>query len=172
MVPAPQLAIIQTIDNDIRCDGTDSSHVAEFGDSVRAALRTISAVSPHTQILMVTAQGNPASELKLMAPLIATNPTVRQLYTGGAPCGMLDSAGKVIPANVAALLAIGDAYLAEQSRVCDEFPTCQTDGGALKSFKHDPSVVARDFNHLNIRGLAEVSAAEWPSAQSALAKNP
>src|SRR5262245_17620369 len=30
-VPTPELAIIQTIDGDIRCDGSDAAHVAEFG---------------------------------------------------------------------------------------------------------------------------------------------
>ena len=168
-VPAPQLAIIETIDNDIRCDGTDADHVAEFGDSVRSALRTIAEASPQTQVLMVSPQGSPARELKLMAPLIATNPDVRAIYSGPAPCGMIDDNGRVVPANVAALTAIIQAYAAEESHVCAEFPTCQTDGGANKSFKHEPSVVATDFNHLNTRGLAEEAALEWPVARGALA---
>lgn len=33
-VPAPELVIIQTIDNDIRCDGTDEAHLEELGLTV------------------------------------------------------------------------------------------------------------------------------------------
>lgn len=36
-VPVPQLAIVSTIDNDIRCDGTDDAHVPDFGTQVKAA---------------------------------------------------------------------------------------------------------------------------------------
>ena len=32
------VAIIQTIDDDIRCDGTDGAHTKDFRDSVSAAL--------------------------------------------------------------------------------------------------------------------------------------
>ena len=171
MVPHPQLAIIQTIDNDIRCDGTDASHVAKFGDSLRAALQVIFEQSPHTQVLIVSPQGSPARELKLMAPLIASSAQVRQIYAGPAPCGMVDNHGNIVRANVASLTAIINAYAREQARVCGTYPTCQTDHGALATFNHDPSVVASDFNHLNIRGLKEVAAKEWPSVRSALAKN-
>ena len=45
-VPTPELVIIETIDNDIRCDGTDDTHVPEFGRSVAEALALIAAASP------------------------------------------------------------------------------------------------------------------------------
>jgi len=81
-VPTPALAIIQTIDNDIRCDGTDASHVAEFGAQVANALTVIGDGSPRSHILVLTQGGRPAAELKEMATLIARNPTVKKNDTG------------------------------------------------------------------------------------------
>ena len=171
-VPAPALAIIQTIDDDIRCDGTDAAHVKDFGRSVAAALQAISTASPQTQILIITQPSRPSLELSGMARAIATNPAVRAVYTGPGPCGLVDMAGRPIPAHVAALTAIISAYESEQARVCARFPTCQTDKGGLASFKRVPSMVSSDHIHLNLRGQAVLAAAVWPYAQAALAKVP
>ena len=169
-VPAPALAIIQTIDNDIRCDGTDASHVTEFGSQVSDALTVITTASPGTRVLVLTQPGRPAAEITQMAPLIASNPQVKENYTGPAPCGAFDPAtGKPTPKNVASLTAIIEAYEAEQARVCAKFPACSTDLGKVHAFSHDPSVVSSDFNHLNIAGHTKIAALVWPSAQAALA---
>jgi hypothetical protein len=168
-VPTPALAIVQTIDNDIRCDGTDASHVAEFGAQVADALKVISDASPHTRILIITQPGRPAAELKEMGTLIASNPLVKKNYTGPPPCGAFDpTSGKPVPKDVANLTAIIEAYEAEQARVCARFPLCRTDGGRLSTFAHAPSVVSSDYNHLNVTGLAKFAALVWPFANSAL----
>jgi hypothetical protein len=169
-VPAPALAIIQTIDNDIRCDGSDAGHVKEFGRSLAAALQVITQASPHTQILIITQPGRPALELAGMARLIATDPDVRAVYAGPGPCGLVDRAGRPIPAHVAALTAIIRAYEKEQARVCAQVPTCQTDQGGLASFERVPSLVSSDHNHLDVAGQARLAAAVWPYARAALAK--
>jgi hypothetical protein len=171
-VPAPALAIIQTIDGDIRCDGSDAANVKDFGRSVAASLQVITTASPRTQILIISQPGRPSLELSGMAKAIATNPAVRAVYTGPGPCGLVDKAGRPIPAHVAALTAIISAYESEQARVCARFPTCQTDGGGLASFKRVPSMVSSDYNHLNLRGQALLAAAVWPYAQAAMAKVP
>lgn len=170
-VPTPALAIIQTIDNDLRCDGSDAAHVKEFGRSLADALDVITTASPHTQILIITQPGRPALELAGMAKLIATNPAARAIYTGPGPCGLVNGAGRPIPAHVAALTAIIRAYEHEQAQVCAQVPTCQTDKGGLDSFKRVPSMVSSDYNHLNVHGQAHLAAAVWPYAQAALAKN-
>ena len=169
-VPTPALAIIQTIDSDIQCDGTDGTHVHEFGASLHEALKAVTDASPKTQVLLVTQPGTPAQELQAMARLIATNPAVRALYTGDPPCGLLDNNGKVISADVATLTSIVASYQAEQARVCAEFPTCQTDRGADPANLHIPTLVADDYNHLNVAGQAKTAAREWPFARAALVK--
>jgi hypothetical protein len=168
-VPRPELAIIQTIDSDIRCDGTDPSHVSDFGASVQAALQVISDASPQTKILVITQPGRPALELEGMAKAIRSDPAAKATYTGPAPCGMYDeTTGKLMPARVRALTRIIAAYEAEQARVCAQFPTCSTDGGGLASFRRTPDLVTGDYNHLNVAGLTALAAAVWPYAQQAL----
>lgn len=40
-VPAPRLLVIQTADNDVRCDGSDEEHVLRFGEHLADALRVV-----------------------------------------------------------------------------------------------------------------------------------
>ena len=168
-VPSPELVIIQSIDDDIRCDGTDRQHVTDFGASVQEALQVISDASPKTKVLIITQPGRPASELNAMARSIASNPKAKAVYTGPAPCGMYDeTTGKLMAARVKALTSIIAAYEAEQARVCAQFPTCRTDEGGLASFRRSRDTVSSDFNHLNAAGLADLAEAVWPYAQQAL----
>jgi hypothetical protein len=167
-VPKPALAIIQTIDADIRCDGTDPGHIEEFGAQVRTALSIITEASPMTRVLIITQPGRPASELKGMASAIATDANAKAVYAGPPPCGMYDDAGRFVATGVVALTKIIEGYEAEQARVCAQFPTCSTDGGALASFQRVPAMVSPDYNHLNVLGLSRLAAAVWPSAEGAL----
>jgi lysophospholipase L1-like esterase len=160
------LAIIQAIDNDIRCDGTDDAHVPEFGAALDDALAIITEASPDTKILLMTALGRPAAELETMADLINSEPAARALYTGPAPCGMLDDSGAPQPENIATLTSIIESYEAEQQRVCDKYPTCSTDEGALATFRREPSMVSSDFIHLNLEGQRRLAEAVWPTVQS------
>ncbi len=59
LVPIPALVIISTIDNDIRCDGTDGEHIPELGQDVRARLDIITTSSPNAQVLIVGQFGRP-----------------------------------------------------------------------------------------------------------------
>ena len=60
--PTPALAIISTIDNDIRCDGTDPGNIGRFGMNVEEALEVITTASPDTRILVVGQLGRPSPD--------------------------------------------------------------------------------------------------------------
>jgi hypothetical protein len=167
-VPTPELAIIQTIDGDIRCDGTDDVHVPEFGAALDDVLTKITEASPETKILVITQPGRPALELESMADSISSEAAARAVYTGPAPCGMLDASGAQQPENIATLTSIIESYEAEQQRVCDKYPACSTDEGALATFRREPSMVSSDFNHLNLEGQRRLAEAVWPTVQTLL----
>ena len=167
-VRAPELAIIQTIDGDIRCDGTDDDHVPEFGAAVDDALTKITDASPDTKILIITQPGRPASELESMADLINSEAAARAVYTGPAPCGMVDDSGAQQPENIATLTSIIGSYETEQARVCAKYPACSTDEGSLATFRREPSMVSSDFNHLNVEGQSDLAEAVWPTVQAVL----
>jgi hypothetical protein len=158
-VPAPALVIIETIDSDIRCDGTDDKHVPEFGSEVGDALKVITDASPNSKILMVTQRGRPAAE----AAVIVTNPEARAAFAGTGMCDGISPASELVESNLAMLTAIIESYESEQERVCATVPQCSTDGGALTRYESVISdLVPADWNHLNVRGLEHVAEIEWP----------
>lgn len=170
-VPAPRLVIIETIDNDITCDGQDAGHVRPFGASVDSALRLISQRSPKSRILLITQPGRPVTDIAAIAamPPGSAKAALVQGLTGPAPCGAYDDKGQLQPENVASLTAIIEAYEGEQARVCAQYPPCSPDQGALHSYVNRPEYLSSDTNHRNVAGLAALAAAVWPSVQAALA---
>src|SRR4051812_25148202 len=56
-VPAPELVIVETIDNDIECD---TANLSSFGFAVAAALKTIHDATPNSKILVVGQMGRPS----------------------------------------------------------------------------------------------------------------
>ena len=62
-VPTPALVVVQTIDSDIRCDGTDRTHVTEFGVALADALQVVTTASPDSRILVVGQLGRPVHRL-------------------------------------------------------------------------------------------------------------
>lgn len=159
-VPYPALAIIQTIDNDIRCDGTDPDHVPEFGMSVAKALDLISTASPNTKILVVGQLGRPSAAF--VEELVAYDPTIKASSTGTGICDAYDPAGNLVEQNFETLTGIIEAYEAEQARVCAEVPNCQTDGGVRAAYVDKLENFADDWNHLNVAGQAAEAELIWP----------
>jgi hypothetical protein len=56
--PLPQLVVIQTVDNDIKCDGTDKQNYRPFGAMLTRALRIIVKASPRARFLIIRARAS------------------------------------------------------------------------------------------------------------------
>ncbi|MEP7055513.1 MAG: hypothetical protein ABI912_09725 [Actinomycetota bacterium] len=166
-VPNPRLVIIETIDNDITCDGRDAGHVSDFGKSVDSALQLIAHRSPKSRILILSQPARPATDIAAMTAG-SNKAAFIQSATGPAPCGFYNDKGEPQPNNVATLTAIIEAYEAEQARVCARYQTCTTDKGALHSYVNRAEFLSSDLNHRNITGLAALAEAVWPSVLAAL----
>lgn len=156
-VPAPVLAIIQTVDDDIRCDG---SNVAEVGQSLAKALDVITAASPNTQILVVGQAGNPS--VSFIEELVAFDPSTRAGMTWDDDCSFYDAAGNLREEGVAKLSAAIDTYEAETARVCAAVPNCSTDGGVRKAYVDTIENFSPDYAHLNEKGQAAMAELIWP----------
>lgn len=158
-VPTPRLAIIQAIDNDIRCDGTDDRHVPEFGTTLAKILDAIQTASPDTDVLVVSQIGRPAG----YAAAIATRPAVAKSMGGTGMCDFFDEAGKLDTTKLATLTGIIEQYEAEQARVCARFARCHTDDGVFTTFKDDiHDLIEGDWNHLTVHGLSRAAKLMWP----------
>ncbi len=164
-VPAPELVLIQTIDNDIRCDGTDQAHLEDFGASVADALNVIVDASPDSRILLVSIVGRPAT----YAAAVATKPAVAASMGGTGMCDFFDPAGNLNQEHLVTLTGIVESYEAEQERVCALVPQCSGDDGALASLVDDISdLVPGDWNHLTAHGHARVAETMWPTVAQLL----
>jgi hypothetical protein len=165
-VPTPALVIISTIDNDIRCDGTDDAHIPEFGADVAKALDTITMSSPDSRILIVGQLGRPRAAF--IKQLVAYDPTVKPFVTGTGMCDFYDPSGKLDEPHLQALTAIIDRYEAEEARVCSKVPQCHTDGGVRAAYVDKLENFSADWAHLNVRGQAAEAALIWPVVVSIL----
>jgi hypothetical protein len=165
-VPYPALAIIATIDQDIRCDGTDPSHLPDFGAAVRGALSVIAKASPKTKILIVGQAGRP--DAGFLQELVARDPSVKATVTGTGMCDFYGPDGTIQPAHIATLSSIIDAYEQEEAKVCSEFPQCVTDGGVRAAYKDKLENFSPDWNHQNVRGQAAQAELLWPVVKKLL----
>lgn len=165
-VTKPQLVIIETIDNDIRCDGTDQTHIPELGASVAEALKVITAASPNSKILLVGQFGRP--DATYIEQLVAAHPELKPSMQGTGPCDSFDPSGNINQQGIATLTGIIDAYEAEENRVCAQVPQCANDGGVRKQWVDHLDWYSSDFGHLNVTGLAHVAEQLWPVVQQLL----
>jgi len=165
-VPVPALAIIQTIDADIQCDGRDTDRITAFGENVRKAIQVVVDASPNGHVLVVGQLGRPS--VAFIKTLVAKDPSQRDALSGSGPCDFFDASGNLVPAHFANLTAIIDAFEAEQAKVCAPFKQCTTDKGARARYVDKLENFSADWNHLNVHGQAAEAELIWPVVQQML----
>jgi hypothetical protein len=166
LLPNPRLVIIQTIDDDIRCDGTDKANYPVFGQQVKAALDLIVRKAPHTTILLMSQPGRPlpASEA------IAGTPDAKT-QSGSDMCSPFDPNLKLDRKHIRTLTGIIEGYESELATVCATVTQCHTDNGRATHFQVPVSYYSDDGNHLNVKGLAALARFMWPTVAHALSLN-
>ena len=165
-VPAPALVIVQTIDHDIRCNGTDGQHVTEFGVALADALEVVTTASPDSRILMVGQLGRPSPSF--VEKLVAEEPYVQAGLTGTGECDFYGPDGLLVQEHFDTLTSMLELYEAEQARVCATVPNCRTDDGARAAYADRLENFSSDWNHLNVRGQAAAAEITWPAAAALL----
>jgi len=166
VVPVPALAIIQTIDADIQCDGNDADRMDAFGENVRKAIQLVVDASPNGRVLVVGQLGRPRAAF--LEELIAKDPSQRDALTGTGRCDFFDPSGALDKDHIANLTAIIDAFETEEAKVCAEFTQCATDGGVRAAYIDELENFSSDWNHLNVRGQAAEAELIWPVVQELL----
>ena len=118
ILPNPKLVLIQTMDSDMRCDGSDPGNIEAFGTAIAKVLQVIVSASPNSHIVLVSQTGRPAT----FATAVAGNPSAKARFLGSGICDLFDLDGTLNPEHIAALTAIIESDEAEQSRVCGTVP--------------------------------------------------
>lgn len=155
--PKPELVVIQILDNDIRCDGTDPSRYGSFRASFVSALTTLSRGLPNARMYVVSSWGRPAT----YAEAIKDIPEARAPLTGDGPCDLFNSAGHVVPEHVAYLTGIIEGYEARLKSGCARFVHCRWDGGALSRLVEELADLSSDWGHPSIHGHRRIAEYAW-----------
>jgi hypothetical protein len=157
--PLPDLFIVQEVDNDMRCDGSDPDNYAAFAQTLTAQLARIVAKAPRAIILLVSSPpGTVANYGQVVSGLQGPG---REANTGTGPCDLFDPAGKAVPAHWRYQDRVIRHYQAQVAAVCKRFSTCRYDGGALYRMKLVAADLAFDEQHLSIAGHRKQAALEW-----------
>ncbi len=159
-VPVPLLAIVQTLDNDIRCDG---SNIAAVGQHLAEGLTVIHDASPNTQIIVVGQLGRPSADY--ITALVAFDPRTKADLTWDDDCSFYDADGKIRLSGIQKLSDVVDAYEVETAQVCATVPNCSTDGGVRRTWKDKIEYFSPDHAHLNVTGQAAEALQMWPVVQ-------
>lgn len=156
--PLPDLIVIQTLDNDIRCDGTDAANYGPFGRTLVKALSALADGAPAARIFLVS---SPVATNREFAMTLAKIPGAAQSMSGTGPCDLFDTSGKPTPARWDSSQRMFDRYYAILAASCARFPACRYDRGALSHMQLEPGDLAPDYSHLSVAGLRKNAALEW-----------
>jgi GDSL-like lipase/acylhydrolase family protein len=153
----PELVLVQTVDNDMRCDGTDPKNYRHYAATLSHALRIIAKGLPSAHVFIVSVWGT----VRNFTNVIKNIPSARADNTGTGPCDVFDQAGKVRPAAIASMDAIIRGYHKQIELTCARFRKCRYDHGALYHMVIQRDDLASDSNHLSIHGHKKMAATAW-----------
>jgi hypothetical protein len=153
----PELVIIQSIDNDMRCDGTDAQNYEPFGATLAKALAIVVKSNPDVKIFII----NQWASAKNFATVARTIPDQRTSLSENGPCGVLKPSGKLRPAGIASYERILAGYYKQITLVCARLAHCDTDHSALHRMVIRRSDLAPDGGHLSVRGQRKMAAVAW-----------
>jgi hypothetical protein len=154
--PLPELFVVMTIDNDMRCNGTDADNIPAFSDGLDEVLSVISAGAPEATVFITSQWASVEEYTSTMLPIDV------DFLTGDGICDVVDPGTTTInPEKAAGLQAIVDLYETAVQQVCAEYPTCQWDNGAAHAMDLEPEHLGPDYSHLSIAGQHALAELEW-----------
>jgi lysophospholipase L1-like esterase len=156
--PSPRFVLIQTVDNDIACDGTDEQNYAEFEKTLTAVLQRVASASPQAKIVVVGTWATVTNYTDVVAGLPNGKAS---LLTGSGPCDPFDSAGRKHPERMRYQQDVFNHYETRLKAACKAVSACHEDGGALNKLVITADDLAPDYSHLSIAGLQKQAATEW-----------
>jgi hypothetical protein len=154
--PLPDVVLVQSIDNDMRCDGTDAQNLGPYATALDAALTQMEKRIPHVQFFFVSQWATVAS----WTAWARRHPQAVASASEPGPCQAFVH-GKPHTKGIRSMQAIVDAYWHQVITVCAKHPDCFTDGGIEQSFVPTDADVAADETHLTIAGQHKFADLAW-----------
>ena len=156
MKPTPELVVVQSIDNDIACDGTDAKRLKPFGATFSQALDALATGAPDARIFVVSQFGSPGTSVRALTAVQR-----KRLGGGSGPCDFLDATGAILPKRLAYLESVIHGYEAAVAASCKLVAACRYDGGAFGRVVDRPEYLSSDLNHFSVKGHAKAAAVAW-----------
>ncbi|MCW2762069.1 MAG: family lipase [Marmoricola sp.] len=166
--PPPDLILIQTVDNDMRCDGTDPDNYRPFGIALDRALTHMQKAIPGVQFFIVSQWAS----AKTWAAWAAHHTEQVSAYSVPGPCQLFNPDGTTRPTGVRSMQRIVDSYWAQILKACAAHPGCFTDRGAEQAFVPTDRDLAADLNHLSIAGHRKHAAIAWGALPQEIKQRP
>ncbi len=154
--PTADLVLVQSIDNDIRCDGTDSENYEPYRASLTQVVDTLTQGMPKARIFFVSQWADVKTYDRVAFSLPPDH------LAGDGPCDTVDpKTKKIVPAKETSFQGLVDDYFGIVTEVCARYPTCKTDAGANQDMDLVAEDLTPDMNHLSVAGHAKMAALEW-----------
>ena len=157
LTPAPELVVVQGIDNDITCDTVGHK---PFQVAFARVLDVLAIGLPDARIFVVSQFGSVPTYIKALTLKQRLNQRHRISPRSG-PCAFLDASGNPIPKGVAYLEAVVHRYETAVTTACKAVANCRYDGGAFGRVVDRPEYISWDVIHLSARGQAKAAAVAW-----------
>ena len=154
--PVPDIVFIQSIDNDLQCDGSDAQNLPAFKSRVVDVVTFLQQNIPGVKIYF----DDQAVDVRHYDMVLAQRPGGLDHLDTGDDCSVVKGA-KIDPAGEARLQKLVDQYFAQLKRNCISVHKCATDGGALQDMTVTDADITVDMDHFTVPGLAKVAAIVW-----------
>jgi hypothetical protein len=154
---APDVIVMQFIDNDIRCDGTDAANAKAFGRTLDAGLALMAGELPNAQFYLTSQWAS----VEAWTAWAAHHPAHVMNNSGTGPCDVFDSNGRPRPEGIRSMQGIVDTFHEQMQLACAKHPACYTDNGALQTLIPEDDDVTEDLNHLSIAGHRKYAEIAW-----------
>jgi hypothetical protein len=158
--PAPELVLVQIMDNDMVCPATRRDY-RQFKAGFVDALETIAEGLPRARIFVVSQFGSPSTYLRVLTR------EERLQFGGTGPCAFLGPDGAVVPRELERLERIIRNYEARLESGCEEVAQCTYDEGAFGRIRERRAYFSSDLNHLSVRGHAKAAEVAWRAMRRA-----
>lgn len=156
ITPKPELIVVQSIDNDMQCDGSDAEHLPVYRAGLVEVMDALAEGVPDATVFFVSQW---ASAEIYDAAVSKIDPSH---VAGTGPCDTVDPASlEVVPEKEAGMQALVDEYFATIVDVCSAYENCRTDEGAMQTLRLDPADLTPDLDHLTAAGHAKMAAIAW-----------
>ena len=160
--PVPDIVFIQSIDNDLQCDGTDAQNLPAFKSRVAGVVRFLQRSIPGVKIYF----DDQAVNVHAYDVVLAKRPGGLDHLNTGDDCNVVKG-GKLDRAGEARLQKLVEQYFNQLVSICTSVPNCATDGGALQRIAVADADISLDMDHFTVPGLAKVAAVVWDTLPAA-----